>query len=1552
MGNQIARTTQASATEYYLHDLPSSYNLVLKEVLGRGRFLKSIQCKHDEGLVLVKVYFKRGDFIDLREYERRLAQIRDIFSNLDHPHVWPFQFWLETDKAAYLLRQYFFNNLQDRLSTRPFLSLVEKKWLAFQLLYAVKQSHEHGVCHGDIKCENVLVTSWNWLYLADFASFKPTYIPHDDPSDFSFFFDTGGRRRCYLAPERFYEHGAEMQVAQDAPLKPSMDIFAVGCVIAELFLEGQPLFELSQLLAYRRRQCDPSQHLEKIPDSGIRKMILHMIQLDPESRNSADSYLQNFAGVLFPSYFSPFLHNFYSLLNPLNSDARVLICQTYFQEILRQMMGNQESEENGPGMESSSNDRSQLLQMDAKQNFNQADESLSQGEQKEKGSIHDRFDLLGDVSTLLRDVKHKDRHSNVKAMPDNVAASVYSQNQKQCSMQSPGELIQTISNIFKRSHHPFLKKITTTYLSSLMSDYDNQSDTFGMPFLPLPQDVMSCEGMVLISSLLCSCIRNVKLPFMRRGAVLILKSCSLYIDDEDRLQRILPYVIALLSDPAAIVRCAALETLCDILSLVRDFPPSDAKIFPEYILPMISMIPDDPEESVRICYANNISKLALTAYGFLMHSVSLTEAGVLNETNLYQKLSTLDIMTSGQPKSLTNNAQLAQLRKYIAEVIQELVMGPKQTPNIRRALLQDIDNLCWFFGQRQSNDFLLPILPAFLNDRDEQLRAVFYGQIIYVCIFVGQRSVEEYLLPYIEQALNDITEAVIVNSLDCLAMLCRSAFLRKRILLEIIERVFPLLCYPSEWVRKSAVTFIVACSESLGAVDSYVFLVPFICPFLRRQPASLASEKSLASCLKPPVSRELYYQVVENSRSSDMLERQRKIWYNTSSQSKQLEAVDLLQKTAMELDPVKCWSDGLNDNQRHTFISGTTHPMCATDSDDNEGKSKAMGSLIKDSSSLSDTHDFVASEKLHFSGFMSPHISCTNSFIDKSPEGIPLYYFKVENERTAGTAPVASDSSLQYNSLGFSSSSLPWMDPINKSFCLANSVPDLKPVSGSIHVGNGPTQLRRVAHEVEDRETDQTGCNNNKFREMGVSGAMKGSSLVMEDNSTSTEGTELSCFAWPSTVPDSGWRPRGVLVAHLQEHRSAVNDIYLSMDQNFFVSASEDSTVKIWDCKKLEKDISFRSRLTYSLGGSRALCVTVLQGSSQVVVGASDGMIHVFSVDHISRGLGNDVEKYSGIADVEKSGVGEGAVLSLLNYSSDGVGRKMILYSTQNGGINLWDTRMSSSAWNTRVSPGDGYISSLVADPCGNWFVSGSSRGVLMLWDLRFFIPVNSWKYSLECPIERMCLFVPPPGTPLSAVTRPLVYVAAGCNEVSLWNAENGSCHQVFKVANNDCDADYSESPWALARTSSKTNNNLDVKRNINSIYNIEELNKPSSRLPGIRALLPLPGGDLLTGGTDLKIRRWDHCSPNQTYCVCGPSVEGARNDDFYETKSSFGVQVVQETEKRPLATRLTRKAIIAAAVADSAGCHRDSILSLASVKLNQRLLISSSRDGAIKVWK
>lgn len=41
-------------------------------------------------------------------------------------HMLPFQAFLESDRAAYLIRPYIFADLYHRLSTRPFLSAIEK----------------------------------------------------------------------------------------------------------------------------------------------------------------------------------------------------------------------------------------------------------------------------------------------------------------------------------------------------------------------------------------------------------------------------------------------------------------------------------------------------------------------------------------------------------------------------------------------------------------------------------------------------------------------------------------------------------------------------------------------------------------------------------------------------------------------------------------------------------------------------------------------------------------------------------------------------------------------------------------------------------------------------------------------------------------------------------------------------------------------------------------------------------------------------------------------------------------------------------------------------------------------------------------------------------------------------------------------------------------------------------------------------------------------------------------------------------------------------------
>ena len=97
-----------------------------------------------------------------------------------------------------------------------------------------------------------MVTSCRgWLLLTDFSPFKPFSLPADNPADFSFFYDTSGQRRCYLAPERFHE-GPSPPPAPDPTSAQSAVCFSAGCVVAGLFLDGAPLFDLGSLLAFRR----------------------------------------------------------------------------------------------------------------------------------------------------------------------------------------------------------------------------------------------------------------------------------------------------------------------------------------------------------------------------------------------------------------------------------------------------------------------------------------------------------------------------------------------------------------------------------------------------------------------------------------------------------------------------------------------------------------------------------------------------------------------------------------------------------------------------------------------------------------------------------------------------------------------------------------------------------------------------------------------------------------------------------------------------------------------------------------------------------------------------------------------------------------------------------------------------------------------------------------------------------------------------------------------------------------------------------------------------
>lgn len=208
MGNSSLRPSLvADAAVNFQADLPK---FILQSKIGNGKLMKTYLMRCESNSVVVKVYMSYPDE-EIRIFAAELTRIWYTISPSKYPNLLPYQLWMKSTSRQpkstvvpiYLIRQYLYSNLNDRISTRPFLNETEKYWILYQIFKCLETCHDLMIMHGDIKPENILCTTNNWVVLTDFAAFKPVNVPDDNPSDFQYFFDSMGRPRCYIAPERF-----------------------------------------------------------------------------------------------------------------------------------------------------------------------------------------------------------------------------------------------------------------------------------------------------------------------------------------------------------------------------------------------------------------------------------------------------------------------------------------------------------------------------------------------------------------------------------------------------------------------------------------------------------------------------------------------------------------------------------------------------------------------------------------------------------------------------------------------------------------------------------------------------------------------------------------------------------------------------------------------------------------------------------------------------------------------------------------------------------------------------------------------------------------------------------------------------------------------------------------------------------------------------------------------------------------------------------------------------------------------------------------------------
>jgi non-specific serine/threonine protein kinase len=243
---------------------------VIERELGRGGsaiVYLARDTKHDRQVALKMLHPELGAAIGR---ERLSREIR-IIARLQHPHILPLHDSGEWADTLYYVMPYVEGeSLRVRLARDRQLTIDDALVIGREIADALDHAHRHGIVHGDVKPENILLADGHAI-LADFGVarvisgvLRPADATLEPPSG----------TPAYAAPEH---------IAGSRELGLASDVFSLGCVLFEM-LSGRPPW-LS-----RRRRGAPAPALKSLrPDTPawLAALVHQMLSDAPSARPSS-----------------------------------------------------------------------------------------------------------------------------------------------------------------------------------------------------------------------------------------------------------------------------------------------------------------------------------------------------------------------------------------------------------------------------------------------------------------------------------------------------------------------------------------------------------------------------------------------------------------------------------------------------------------------------------------------------------------------------------------------------------------------------------------------------------------------------------------------------------------------------------------------------------------------------------------------------------------------------------------------------------------------------------------------------------------------------------------------------------------------------------------------------------------------------------------------------------------------------------------------------------------------------------------------------------------
>ncbi|TVY84291.1 Serine/threonine-protein kinase ppk19 [Lachnellula suecica] len=1567
MGQGFSVTTLSAGSAGI--DVPELADLSYERTMGNARFMKSIRARHQGGVVLVKVVVKTLPTMSLAKYRRMIIAERKALA--DVPNALAYQRIVETENNGFLVRQFLHSSLYDRMSTRPFLEDIEKKWLAYQLLCGLRDCHARDIFHGDIKTQNTLVTSWNWLYLSDFSSsFKPTHLPEDNPADFSYFFDIAGRRTCYLAPERFRAAGESLD--PKAPITWAMDVFSAGCVIAELFLEA-PIFNLSQLYKYRKGEYDPN--LNRIGDENVREMVKHMIQVDPESRYSAQNCLEIFKKVLFPEYFYSFLHQYMGLITDPSSGRAPI--------------------------------------SGASANLGEADERIDR--------IYYDFDKI----SYFLDYENEKEMLKSPSQTKSLGLELFPvhlnipNNEHQASLTSgkrptdDGTLIflALVSSSLRHTARATAKVRACDILLAFSERLTDEAklDRVLPYFIFLLNDKADIVKIAAIRSLT-----------QLLALVTVVSPVNAHVFPEYILPRMNNFLPGSKADPGSLVRATYAASLGSLASSASRFLDMVATLRADGSLPTANPEAEEGDNGDAAFQGLFDNTRAEIIEVFENHTKALiTDSDSAVKRAFLGSVPEL-CMFFGTADS--NDIILSHLNTYLND----------RNWMLKCAFFETIVGVATFLGGTSLEEFILPLMVQALTDTEEfVVRSVLHSFASMAQLGLFQRSktwelvdvvgrftmhpniwireaaamflseatrflspadnhciILPLIRPYLKSSIKDFSE---IGILDNLKKPMSRAVLDLSVTwaLKVDRGIF--------WKPVNQLRTFSFDSNSLIPTISSKDLGPHA---LQRIPKNEEDEQWLAKIRNMGLGQEDDFK---------LLCLREYIWRLAPSKSREasqhamylnnvinLRSIGITPQTVMfddqqtMDDPKRQFEKALHENEQapHTIADALLDASMTIDdsiakrrrSAYNTHKSRlnSQGGISPLNSNGRDTGSFVSTDSASPRELEIPGMPTGPRKQSNVRSGTPTGAGKASDDEGGSLPDTASSINSRDISRGIrhTASAMNLMNRKDSTKTFAETSTTSANAFGRVEgpFSNPIAEFSALALAKEEAISAQEKI---KFKSAHTYSGNDPSILKMLDamymdnypNDVVAFGPMIAPSSRRKAInksgsqsPDRPWKPEGTLVATFSEHVGPLHHIAVAPDHVFFLTGGDDGCIKVWDTGRLERNIAHRSRQTHKhANGAKITALCFVEHTHTFVSCASDGSVNVVRVDCIQS---SGSMRYGKLQPLREYQLPEGEIAVWSEHFKVETSSTLLI-ATNRSRILAIDLRTMSLLYTLENPVHHGTPTSFVVDKKRQWLLLGTSHGVLDLWDLRFKVRLRGWGIPGATYIYRMCIH------PTKGRGR-WVCVAGGSGqgEVSVWDVEKLQCREVYR-AGGSRETQKTYEPWPV---------DDDRPEGMLGRFatSLEPTGSNSDR--GIRAMIAGTDnhddgreskyGFLITGGSDKKLRFWDVSRVENSVVVSGLDAEELK-PTFTATHPTASLTMNSERTPRPGPTapnaaagsrtsstskvssiKPPRSTVISLQQQQLLKSHLDSILDVALLESPYGMLVSVDRSGVVFIFQ